>query len=97
MLGLKKDERPALARLTPAILEEKHADPQLAAALQTMVSRTTGGEFIKVGRQLALLEDHSQRIEEMRQRREQLQQDLQQLDRNIADLQQSANKEKSGR
>jgi carboxyl-terminal processing protease len=88
LVGLKKEERPKWpARLTPKIIEEQHADPQLAAALRTMTARLTGGEFIKVGQPGAVAQDHALRLEEMRQRRETLQRDLQQLERAISDLQ----------
>lgn len=87
ILGYKKDEQPPRpTRITPKVIEETYADPQLAAALRTMVARLTGGEFIKVGKDNALLLDHLQRLEEMRQRREALQQNLNNLDREITDL-----------
>jgi carboxyl-terminal processing protease len=94
LLGLQQEDRPKGAgRLTAKIIEEQHADPQLAAALRTMVAKLTGGEFIKVGKDNALLLDHVLRIEEMRQRREQLLQNLKTLEREIADLQQVVGKE----
>ncbi len=87
LVGLAKDEMPApQTRLTPKLIEETHADPQLAAALRTMVARITGGEFIKVGKDNAVLVDQAGRLEEMRQRREQLQQNINQLDREMGDL-----------
>jgi carboxyl-terminal processing protease len=90
ILGLRKDEQPsAPARLTPRIIEEQHADPQLAAALRTLVARLTGGEFIKVGKSQAALESTTQRLEEMRRRREALLDDLGRLDREIIELQQA--------
>jgi carboxyl-terminal processing protease len=93
-IGLKKDELPPLAPITAKLIEETHADPQLAGALRTTIARLTGGEFIKVGQDLGALADHAQRLEEMRSRREQLQQNLQQLEREIADLQQAPGKNK---
>jgi carboxyl-terminal processing protease len=52
LVGLTKEELPKAAeRLSPRIIEENHADPQLAAALRTMVARITGGEFVKVGKE----------------------------------------------
>lgn len=94
LLGLQKEDRPKSAvRLTAKMIEEKHADPQLAAALRTMVARLTGGEFLKVGKDNALLQDHVLRLEEMRQRREQLLQNVKTLEREIADLQQVVGKE----
>jgi carboxyl-terminal processing protease len=89
IVGLTKDERPGFpARLTPKIIDERHADPQLAAALRTLVARLTGGEFIKVGKSQAALEKAAPRLEEMRQRRQALVNDLNRLDREISDLQQ---------
>jgi carboxyl-terminal processing protease len=85
VVGLKKEERPVYpAHLTPKVLEEQHADPQLAAALRTMVANLTGGEFIKVGKAAGSAGDT--RLEEMRRRREALRDDLQRLDREIEDL-----------
>jgi carboxyl-terminal processing protease len=93
LLGLKEDELPkAPARLTPKIIEEQHADPQLAAALRAMVARVTGGEFLKVGKDNAALADVALRLEEMRQRRDQLQQSVKQLEREIAEMQKAAGK-----
>jgi carboxyl-terminal processing protease len=96
LLGLKADELDAKAgRLTAKVIEEKHADPQLAAALRTMVARLTGGEFIKVGKSHDALLDQAGRLEHLRQRREELQQNMNQLDRDIADLQKSDAKQKN--
>jgi carboxyl-terminal processing protease len=93
LLGLKKDERPRLGEpLTPRVIAEDHADPQLGAALRTMVARLTGGEFVKVGKSNALLLEHAQKLEELRQRRETLEQNLRELDRQIADTQRAAPK-----
>jgi carboxyl-terminal processing protease len=93
LLGLKEDEQPKVpARLTPKVIEEQHADPQLAAALRSMVARITGGEFLKVGKENAALADQAHRLEEMRQRRDQLLQSVKQLDREIAEMQKGAGK-----
>src|SRR5207244_5051905 len=56
LIGLNADEPKAQARVTPKLIEKKHADPQLGAALRTMVAKLTGGDFIKVGKDNALLE-----------------------------------------
>ena len=88
VIGMSKEEQPkAPARLTPQVLERDFADPQMAAALRTMVSKLTGGEFIKTGKALAQLQDDVGRLEELTQRRKTLQSSLEQLDREIADLQ----------
>jgi carboxyl-terminal processing protease len=95
VLGYAKDEQPPPpARITPKMLEDKFADPQLAGALRTLVARLTGGEFLKVGQTNAVLQEHLQRLEEMRQRRETLLQNLQQLERDIDALQQGSGPKK---
>lgn len=96
LLGLHQDELPKIQRLTPKIVAEKHADPQLAAALRSMVARITGGEFLKVGKDNGLMLDHLQQIEELRLRREQLHQSLKQLDQDLNNLQSVVGKEKPG-
>jgi len=57
-----------------------------------MVARLTGGEFIKVGKSSAALQDQVMKLEELRQRRDALQEDLQRLDREISDLQSATGK-----
>ena len=87
LLGLKKEEQPpGPARITPKTLEEHFADPQLAAALRTMVARLTGGEFLPVGKSANFMQGHAPRLDELRQQREQLVQQINQLDRDLADL-----------
>jgi carboxyl-terminal processing protease len=71
--------------ITPAVLAKEHADPQLAAALKTMVARLTGGTFIQVGRTGP---EQPARLEELRGRREQLLRDLQRLERDLEEAQQ---------
>jgi carboxyl-terminal processing protease len=92
LLGLRKEDRPAASgRVTPRALAEEYADPQLAAALRTMVARLTGGEFVPVG-EAGAAPDAAGRLEEMRRRRDTLLRDLGQLEREIADLQQGGGK-----
>jgi hypothetical protein len=76
--------------VTPRVLEEEHADPQLAAALRTLVARLTGGEFIPVGRPGAAGE--AARLEELRGRREELLRNLRRLEGDIEELQQTLGK-----
>jgi carboxyl-terminal processing protease len=80
LIHLKKEDQPKLpARMTPQLLEEKHADPQLAGALRTMVAKLTGGEFIKVGKSAAYLQEQMEKLETLRQRREALVRNLVEL------------------
>jgi carboxyl-terminal processing protease len=71
------------ARLTPKMIEEQYADPQLAAAMRSLVAKLTGGEFLKVGQSTANVQDQMRRLEELRQRREALLQDLKRLEKDI--------------
>lgn len=76
-------EPAAPGRLTPKVIEERFADPQLAAAARTLVAKLTGGEFLKVGQPTAQMDHQLIRLEEMRQKRNALLQDLQRLERDI--------------
>jgi carboxyl-terminal processing protease len=73
--------------LTAKSIEENFADLQLATAVRSMVTRLTGGTFLKVGRDSGAALDQAARIEEMRQR-------MNQLEREITELQQRIGKEK---
>jgi carboxyl-terminal processing protease len=84
-------------KLTPKVIEENHADPQLAAALRSMTARLTGGDYLKVGKENGLLLDQASRLEEMRHQREELERRMNQLEREITELQQGAAKDKSSR
>jgi len=79
----KAGESKVPARLTPKMIEEQYADPQLAAAMRSLVAKTTGGEFLKVGQSTANLQEQMRRLEELRQRREALLQDLKRLEKDI--------------
>jgi hypothetical protein len=93
LLDPKKDASKGPA-LTPKVIEENHADPQLAAALRSMTARLTGGEFLKVGQDDGLVLEQAMRLEEMRQRRQELQRNMSQLEKEMADLQKGLGKEK---
>jgi carboxyl-terminal processing protease len=95
LLELKTEGGPKRPPLTPKMIEENHADPQLAAALRSMTARLTGGEFLKVGKDNGILLDQAVRLEEMRQRREDLLRSMNQLEREMAELQQGVGKEKA--
>jgi carboxyl-terminal processing protease len=90
----KKDARGAV-RLTPQMVEDQHADPQLAAALRSMTARLTGGEFLKVGKDNGLLLDQALHLEEMRNRRERLIESINELEREMAELQHGPGRKKT--
>ncbi|MCI0684711.1 MAG: S41 family peptidase [Gemmataceae bacterium] len=69
-------------RLTPKILEEGYADPQLAAAQRTLVAKLTGGEFLKVG-QANPIYDSPARLDALQRQREVLLKDLLKLELEI--------------
>jgi carboxyl-terminal processing protease len=97
LLEPKAEAPPRNLRLTPKVIEEKHADPQLAAALRSLVARITGGEFLKVGGNNDMRAEQAVLLEEMRQRREKLRRNAQQLEREIADLEQALKKAERGK
>jgi hypothetical protein len=49
LIEIKKVEDRAPPALTPKEIKDQHADPQLAAALRSIVGRVTGGQFLQVG------------------------------------------------
>jgi carboxyl-terminal processing protease len=94
MIGFTKEEMPKwLEPVTARVIETAHADPQLAAALRTLVARLTGGEFLKVGRPEGLAHDHALQLERMRALRESIMRSIERLDAEIAELQRAAAKE----
>jgi hypothetical protein len=67
-------------RLTPEWIEQKLADPQLAAAVRALSAKVSGGEFAKAGQPLTALAAH---YEQMRQQRDRLLTQLKRLDREL--------------
>jgi carboxyl-terminal processing protease len=49
LIEIKTVEDRAPSALTPKEIKDQHADPQLAAALRSVVGRVTGGQFLQVG------------------------------------------------
>ena len=76
----------AAAKVTPESIERDEADPQLAAALKTMIARTTRGEFVKVGLPLSEQSARLQRLDEARKRRQSLLEDLKKVDKELGEL-----------
>lgn len=69
--------------LTPAVLESKYSDPQLAAAVQTLTACLATGEFDKPGKSEADLLAYVARREDLRKKREEVARSLQELDREL--------------
>jgi carboxyl-terminal processing protease len=76
----------AEVKVTPESIERDHADPQLAAALMTLIARTTRGEFAKVGLPVSEQSARIQRLDEARKRREALLEDLKKVDKELGEL-----------
>lgn len=72
--------------LTPERVEGDYADPQLAAALKTMVAKLITGEFIKVGQTNAAQAAQLHRRDEIRQRRESLLKDLEKVEKELQEV-----------
>jgi carboxyl-terminal processing protease len=73
-------------RVTPESIEADHADPQLAAALKTLIARTTGGAFVRVGLPVAEQAARLKRLEDARKRRQSLLEDLKKVDQELSEL-----------
>ena len=72
--------------MTPESIERDQADPQLAAALTTLIARTTRGEFVKVGLPLSEQSARIQRLDDARKRRQLLLEDLKRVDKELGEL-----------
>lgn len=81
----KEAQARALERLTPQQIEKQFADPQLAAALKTMLARLATGEFLKVGGSKHDAAQLQQKESVLRQKR-QIQRELERLQRELAEL-----------
>jgi carboxyl-terminal processing protease len=86
VVGKKRPAARVRQRPTPKSIEEERSDPQLAAALQTMIARITTGAFKKVGKSQADLVADLARRDEIEKRRAALLTDLEQLNKELADL-----------
>jgi carboxyl-terminal processing protease len=94
-VGFKKGEGPRVPdKLTPKAIAEELADPQLAAGLEAMTAKLTGGEFSRVGQPLKVLHEHMNTLEEMQQKRAALLQSLKELDQNIDEVRRSVGQDK---
>ena len=89
ILRIEKDAKSgALERLTPQRVEgdfKEFADPQLAAALKTMLARLATGEFLKVGGSKHDAAQLQQKELVLRQKR-QIERELDRLQRELAEL-----------
>ncbi|MDH3583422.1 MAG: S41 family peptidase [Phycisphaerae bacterium] len=93
---IKDDGAPAAAppKATPKWLEEERADPQLAAALRTMLARLDGGKFTAVGRANATLQAHVTQRATLETSRDNLQKALDKVNTQLKELEQSIAEEK---
>jgi carboxyl-terminal processing protease len=74
------------AKVTPESIERDAADPSLAAALKTLIARTTGGEFVRSGLPVAEQTARLKRLDEARKRRQSLLEDLKKVEKDLKEL-----------
>jgi carboxyl-terminal processing protease len=72
--------------VTARMIEEVHADLQLAGALKSMTARIREGQFIKVGKSLAELKAEITRRDDIQKRRESLLNDLDKVNKELSNL-----------
>jgi carboxyl-terminal processing protease len=86
---LERDRLVAAAeapKVSPESIDRDEADPQLSAALKTLIARTTRGEFVKVGLPLADQSARLKRVDETRKRRQLLLEDLKKVEKELGEL-----------
>ena len=74
------------ARVTPESIERDEADPPLAAALKTLIARTTQGEFVRSGLPVAEQAARLARLDDARKRRQSLLEDLEKVEKELGEL-----------
>jgi carboxyl-terminal processing protease len=85
---------PPAEKITPAVLEKDHADPQLAAALKTMIARVTTGKFTPVGKTVDALKFQLKQLEDLQKQQQSVQDQLQQIQQQLMELESILGKEK---
>lgn len=73
--------------LTSKTIAEHYADPQLAAALDTLTAKVTKGEFVPVGKPNAAMLEHLFKREDLVKKREALQKELELVNRSLGEIQ----------
>jgi carboxyl-terminal processing protease len=81
-------------KVTPESIERDQADPQLGAALKTLIARTTQGTFLKVGLPIAEQTARLKRVDDARKRKQSLIDDLKKVEKELSELGQDAKQEK---
>jgi carboxyl-terminal processing protease len=78
-------DKPSLREdhITPQILLERHADPQLAGALKTLIARLDSGAFVKVGQSARKLADDMTRRQELENQRAELLKQLEEVNKKL--------------
>jgi carboxyl-terminal processing protease len=84
VLGGTKTDR-ALPAITPKLIAEQYADPQLAAAVETLRAKIMKGEFVPVGKPHTVMLEHLAKREDLLKKREALQKELDQLNKTLED------------
>lgn len=73
-------------KVTPKSLEENESDPQLAAALKSMLAKLNKGKFTIVGKGKAALEAEAERQQALKKRRDTLLKQLAEINKQIGSL-----------
>jgi carboxyl-terminal processing protease len=90
IIGGESNATAAADKRSPDAIAKDHGDPQLAAALRSLVAKTTSGEFQKVGHSAEAAGEYAQRRMEMQLRRDALTKSLEQLDRQWESLEKAS-------
>jgi carboxyl-terminal processing protease len=83
ILGGARDEAAQREKITPDLLRTKYADPQLAAAVQTLIARLTSGAFVRVGKSDSGMQAQ---LDQLRQRRAALLKSIEHLNEEMKHL-----------
>ncbi len=86
VVGRKKTAEVQLPDLTPKVISEHYGDPQLAAAWETLSAKIAKGEFVPVGKPVALMLKHLAKREDLIKKRDALQKELDQVSKSLADI-----------
>jgi carboxyl-terminal processing protease len=85
-IGGPTDPKARGAKVTPEWIRHDQADPQLGAALETLIARITTGDFVRVGLPSSEISARAKRLEDARKRKESLREELRKVDEELTDL-----------
>jgi carboxyl-terminal processing protease len=74
-----------LPEITSQLIADQYADPQLAAALETLQAKLTKGEFVQVGKPNAVMFERLAKREDLLKKRDTLKKELEQVNRDLGE------------